>query len=423
MARLNGYVFVDSSTFPENAGDTRKLRAEEGSDRTLVVPIKRESRAHGLFRFSMPPTVESWYEQDLRVLRLVGELLVTAIERKLSERSLLQSEKRLRALADNMLDVVCQVDNDEILTFVSPSYTRVFGRAPHEAVGKSFSKFVHPNDRSSGIPMPGSTSSVHPAERGQCRYRHSDGYYLWLEIVASPLVDEQGASQGLMLGMRDITDRKNADEKIASSLREKEVLLKEIHHRVKNNLQVICSLLSLQSSYLTDAGTRELFAESQNRVRSMALIHEKLYQSDDFVAIDFAEYINGLAGYLYRSYATNPDHVRLIVDVVGTTLGMDAAVPCGLIINELLSNALKYAFPGDEQGTITIRLGTLPNGRHLLTVADDGVGIPADFDVRNTDSLGLQLVTTLTRQIDGELSVRSGGGTEFSIQFKGQQNA
>ena len=218
--------------------------------------------------------------------------------------------------------------------------------------------------------------------------------------------------------LRDITERKREEEKLKSSLREKEILLKEIHHRVKNNLQIISSLLNLQSGHIRDPRALEVFKEGQGRVRSMALIHEKLYQSDDLARVDFYEYISNLAAYLFRSYEVNSGAVTLNVESEDVLLGVDTAIPCGLIINELVSNSLKHAFPGGGSGSINITLRPAGPERLTLAVSDDGIGLPPGFDVRNTPSLGLQLVNTLARQLGGEVEVTGGAGAEFKITFR-----
>jgi len=216
---------------------------------------------------------------------------------------------------------------------------------------------------------------------------------------------------------REVSERMRAEEQIKASLREKEVLLKEIHHRVKNNLQVISSLLNLQSRYIEDQSVLELFQESQNRVRSMALIHEKLYRSQDLARINFAEYIRNLATHLVRSYRASSGPVSLKVDANDVSLSIDAAVPCGLIINELVSNSLKYAFKDGREGEIRIELRSDRDRQVTLIVADNGVGFPKDLDFRYTESLGMQLVNTLTNQLDGTVELHSNGGTEFKITF------
>jgi PAS domain S-box-containing protein len=215
----------------------------------------------------------------------------------------------------------------------------------------------------------------------------------------------------------EIAERLRAEERITASLREKEVLLKEIHHRVKNNLQVISSLLRLQSRSIDDQDILEIFTESQHRVRSMALIHEKLYRSHDLARVDFGSYIQDLASFLFRSYRAERGAVRLSVDADGVSLPIDTAVPCGLIINELISNSLKHAFADGREGEIRVSLVAEQEQRIRLAVSDNGVGFPEDVDFRRTPSLGLQLVNTLVDQLDAEIELYNGEGTRFEIAF------
>jgi len=208
-----------------------------------------------------------------------------------------------------------------------------------------------------------------------------------------------------------------AEEQIKTSLEEKKVLLKEIHHRVKNNLQVISSLLNLQSRYIKDKQALEMCRESQNRIKSMAFVHEKLYQSKDVARIDLTGYIRELATNLCRLYGVNSNAVAVKINIEDISLGVDLAVPLGLIINELISNSLKYAFPKGKKGEIRIDLRSDNDRKFTLTVSDNGVGFPKDLDFRNTKSLGLQLVCTLINQIYGTIELDRSRGTEFEITF------
>ena len=217
----------------------------------------------------------------------------------------------------------------------------------------------------------------------------------------------------------EITERKHAEEQIKTSLAEKEVLLKEIHHRIKNNLQIISSLLFLQSDSAADPHIRDMFTESQNRIRSMALIHEKLYQSPDLAKVDFAEYIRNLTDHLFRSYAGNAGIIKLEMNVKDIFLDIDSAIPCGLLINELISNSLKYAFPKGQKGSIAIDFFTQNRAENVLIVKDTGVGLPQDFDLKKTHTLGLQLVNSLSRQLKGTMELHNNDGTEFRLAFRG----
>jgi two-component sensor histidine kinase len=207
-----------------------------------------------------------------------------------------------------------------------------------------------------------------------------------------------------------------SEQTVRASLKEKEVLLKEIHHRVKNNMQVITSLLSLQAKVIKDEQARAVFQDSQNRVKSMALIHETLYRSHDLSRINFDEYLKKLVAHVSRSYRTRPEAVKIRINVEDVLLPIDTAVPCGLIINELASNSLKYAFPGDSSGDLEITFAR-KGAEYVLRVSDTGVGLPAGFDPDAGESLGLKLVRTLTSQIGGELECRNGKGATFQITF------
>lgn len=216
---------------------------------------------------------------------------------------------------------------------------------------------------------------------------------------------------------QDITEIKEFQLKLVASLHEKEVLLKEIHHRVKNNLQVISSLLSLQSDYIKDPIATRLFLDSQTRVKSMAIIHEKLYQSEDFTKVSLAEYIENLISYLLETYSVNQKGIELKTEIDDTGLEISKAVPCGLIINELITNALKYSFQGKKSGVLQITLKTIENGWVKLVVEDNGIGLPKDFSLENTHSFGLNLVKDLVYQLNGAITVSHNEGVRFTIEF------
>jgi PAS domain S-box-containing protein len=219
--------------------------------------------------------------------------------------------------------------------------------------------------------------------------------------------------------VQDITARKIAEKKLKESLEEKEMLLKEIHHRVKNNLMVISSLLNLQSQYIKDKEALDIFKESQNRARSMALIHERLYRSTDLKRIDFGDYIRTLANDLFHTYVTDPGKVRLNMNVENLMVDINTTVPLGLIVNELLTNSMKHGFIDGREGEIRIDFHK-ENETFVLIVSDTGVGFPEDLDFQNTSTLGLQLVNNLTSQLDGKIELNRDNGTEFRITFEEQ---
>jgi len=211
--------------------------------------------------------------------------------------------------------------------------------------------------------------------------------------------------------------RRRVEEQLKASLQEKEVLLKEIHHRVKNNFQIISSLLNLQSNYIQDKQDLEFFKISQRRIEAMALLHEKLYQSQDLARINAAEYIPDLVSSLFYSYEVTASIIDLKLNIEPVFLSLDAAIPCGLIINELVLNSLKHAFSNKTSGGIFVAFSRVINSRFILIVSDNGIGLPEDFDFRNTESLGLQLVNALTSQLLGTIELDRSRGTEFKITF------
>ncbi|MEW6303880.1 MAG: histidine kinase dimerization/phosphoacceptor domain -containing protein [Verrucomicrobiota bacterium] len=246
---------------------------------------------------------------------------------------------------------------------------------------------------------------------------HTDGATLHLLAYAAPLCDEKGAVRGSVGAFVDITDRRRAEEQVRASLREKEALLQEIHHRVKNNMQVVSSLLQLQSNYIRDPAALEMFTESQDRIKSMALIHEKLYQSRDLDQINFGDYMSTLVGMLARTYAARAGNVRLQVQAEPAALTVNTAIPLGLIVNELITNAFKHAFPGGRAGEISAELrGNRQNGFALL-VRDNGVGVSPGFLPETADSLGLRLVRILSEQIGAQVEYHSLDGLHVKLTF------
>lgn len=245
----------------------------------------------------------------------------------------------------------------------------------------------------------------------------SSGREQWISTTLTPIYDDQtGAMKKLVLVDTDITYTKRMQEQIQHSLKEKDVLLKEIHHRVKNNLQIIISLLNLQSGYIRDEATLKVVKDGQLRVRSMALVHEKFYQAEELLEINFSEYIEKLCHYLYQAYGDKSDRIKVELHTDPVGLDMDTAMPCGLLVNELVSNAYKYAFPVPRTGAIRIYLKR-NDGTVSLRIQDDGVGLGAEFNLAATETLGMQLIQALTNQLDGNLLLEEGPGTTFSVTF------
>lgn len=261
---------------------------------------------------------------------------------------------------------------------------------------------------------------LHKVKLGFSRQVESKFMYkdqeFWLELFINPIFDTEGVISEISLVAHDITDKKISEKGIVDSLKEKEILLKEIHHRVKNNLQVISSILNLQSSFIQDKKMLDVLQESRNRIRSMAIIHEDLYRTANFASINFANYILNLATNLVSLYRMSEENVELKYELDEIDLVLDQAVPCGLLVNEIISNSIKYAFPENSKGVIFISLKE-DDGQIELKVTDNGIGLPKDFVIENSDTLGLQLVLTLVDQLDGQIEIDGTNGTEILIKF------
>ncbi len=247
-------------------------------------------------------------------------------------------------------------------------------------------------------------------------HRLASGELRTMEVYTGPVtVDGHTYLHSIL---HDITDRIEAEARLTSAVDEGRVLLREVHHRVKNNLQVVSSLLSLQAGRHPDPAVREVFAESQVRIRSMALLHELLHHGEAGTRLDLAAYLEALTGHLYRAYGVDPGRVVPALAVEAVDLDLDAAHPCGLLVTELASNALKYAFPEGRAGTLTVRLAPVGEGQVALTIADDGVGLPANLDYKHSEGLGFQLVLALTDQLHGWIEMSTRPGTRFTIRFR-----
>jgi PAS domain S-box-containing protein len=356
-------------------------------------------------------TIYIYFRLRSSTFRRIRKLLEERVEvktRQLTEKNL--ELEKLSIVASRTDNAVLISDSGGEVEWVNDGFVRLIGLAKDEIIGKNVTAInVYSN-----IEKEISQAIAHQHSRIFESYVTSAK--LWLSSTLTPIYDEEGILKKLVVVDTDITNSKNMQEQIERSLKEKDVLLKEIHHRVKNNLQIIISLLNLQSGYIKDEYTLKAVKDGQNRVRSMALVHEKFYQSDELTEIDFGEYIEKLCQYLYQSYGDKTDrvHLRISGDHVG--LDMDTAMPCGLLINEIVSNAYKYAFPGLMQGEILINMHRL-NGKVSIVISDNGVGLPTAVDFEKSESLGMQLIGALTNQLDGELKVSRENGTTFQVTF------
>jgi PAS domain S-box-containing protein len=329
---------------------------------------------------------------------------------KQAEKSLQTSEKEYRDLVDNALIGIYKADQNGNILFVNDSIIKMFGYDSKEDI-KNFnisSLYKNLDDRDIILNKLNEDGKLEEHEVEMVKKNGSV-----LNIMASATLNGETISGMTM----DITAQKKAQNQIKRSLQVKDMLLKEIHHRVKNNLMVISSLLNLQSRYIKDEASKSIFKDSQNRARSMALIHELLYQSSDLKRINFGSYINKLTNELFSVYVTDPNKIKLNMDINDIMLDINTAIPLGLIVNELVSNSMKHAFPNNKQGKIDIKFN-LDNGDYTMIISDNGVGFPQDYNIQNSDSLGLKIVNSLTEQIDGEITIETSNGTKFIIKFK-----
>ncbi len=341
--------------------------------------------------------------------------------RKKAEDALQESKERLQLSIEKMPIAYIMLDKQWRALEWNEAAKDVFGYTEDEILGKSVVDYIVPEESRHLVAslmdefMKG--KSVHYSERNN--NIRKDGTLISCRWHNTPLVGQDGEVFAILSMAEDVTDQKLAEEKIKSSLKEKEVLLSEIHHRVKNNMQVIISLLSLQADKIEDKKCADMLKENQNRILSMALIHEQLYLSKDFANIDFGEYIKILTNGLLTSSGVNTNKIRLNIEVKDVFFDIENAIPCGLIINELVSNSLKHAFPQGKEGEISITLRSTNENEFELSVSDNGIGISEDLDIEQTGTMGLQLVKVIAEnQLDGKIDLDRTGGTRFNIKFK-----
>ena len=328
-----------------------------------------------------------------------------------------ESEERFRATFELAGVGIAHVSLEGRFVRLNRRLCDIMGYEPEELKKLTFQEITYPEDLAADLEY------VRQILAGEIdrysmekRYIHKDSSVIWVNLTVSLVPDELRGEEHFIAVVEEISSRKMAESTVKRSLEEKEVLLREIHHRVKNNMQVISSLLSLQAANIDDERLHKLFQESQSRVRAMALIHEILYDSDDLSSIDLSTYMSRLAASLTRMYGADAAQVRLNVESEDITLRIDDMVPCGLAISELISNSLKYAFPDGREGEIDLRVTSTPEGGVKLVVRDDGVGLPAELDIRTTSSMGMGLVVGLVeKQLGGRLEVDRTQGTCFTI--------
>jgi PAS domain S-box-containing protein len=352
--------------------------------------------------------------RDGRILG-VGVVVIDMTERRRAD----EVRARLAAIVASSDDAIIGKTLEGVITSWNLGAERLYGYAADEVIGEPIALLMPP-ERSDEL-----QTILARLRRGE-RMQHvetvrmrKDGQRLDVSLSISPIKDASGHLIGAASIARDITERKQVEAYLKASLREKEVLLGEIHHRIKNNLQVVSSLLNLQAQTIQDHRTRAYFQDSQDRIQTMALIHEKLYQSANLTQIDFAEYLRDLATSVVRSSRIGQGRLALELSTEEVCFPTATAIPCGLLLHELLSNCVKHAFPRGRSGTIEVSLHKTPQPTYMLTVRDNGVGLPPGLDVRSTASLGLRLVHLLAAQLHGTLRFESRQGTTVTLTFDG----
>jgi PAS domain S-box-containing protein len=324
---------------------------------------------------------------------------------------------QLAAIVASSDDAIIGKTLTGVITSWNAGAERLYGYRACEVIGQSIALLMPPE---CSHELPAILACLRKGERLQhveTVRMHKDGQRVDVSLSIFPIRDATNRIFGAATITRDITERRQVEAYLKTSLREKEMLLKEIHHRVKNNLQVVSSLLSLQAQMIADPQLRVPFEESQARIQTMALIHQQLYRSGTLAQINFAEYLRDLATRVVRSARVGQGHLALEISAEEVHLPIETAIPCGLLLHELLSNCVKHAFPGGQSGTIRATLHRHPQGPCVLTVCDDGAGLPPGLDAHATTSLGLRLVHLLAAQLQGTLTFESGQGTAVTFTF------
>ncbi len=406
-----------SMLYPDNS-EFSKVVERIGKEGKVALEIINRKKNRSLFISRLSASVLMNEEGEV-----IGAMGVSRdiTDSKKAEEELRLSEERHRAIYDQAYIGIARIAKMGRFLLVNQRLSDMMGYTAEQFYRKTFYELVLPSEveeslRSWDELLSGAVSNFIKEQT----YVRSDGGLISANVTVSLVRDANGNPNYFVAVFEDVTERKENDRKLQESLKEKEVLLKEVHHRVKNNMQVISSILNLQSSYIDDEKALNVLRESQDRIKSMSFVHESLYQSETLSEVNFAEYIRNIATNLYHSYGRPQGGIDLAFDLEPVYINLDTSIPCGLVINELVSNALKYAFVGRERGRISIHLSRQSDKMLTLAVEDNGVGLPKDFDVDTAESLGLQLVTALAMQVSGNLKVERENGTRFTLNFKEQ---
>ena len=377
-------------------------------------------------RFIFSHRLSSGELRDVEVfsspIEIEGRTLLHSIvhditEQKKSERALMDSERRFRAVFELAPVGMSMTGPDGRLIEVNKAFLDMLGRLPSDLALAHYSSITYPEDVG---PSDDAVRSCLTGEKSSARlakrYLHADGRPVWADVNIALLRDANGKPSLFITHMLDITERKNAEERLQRLIVEKDMLMKELQHRVKNNLGVVTSLLDLEEAKCSDESARRVLSNAIARVRSISAIYERLYLSEDLANVDLSLYIEDLARSLFSTYNLDSERVFLRIRVDRILLDTKRSVPLGLVLNELLSNALKYAYPAGKGGEVRVEL-TLDKGSISLEISDDGAGIPDEYLSPENDSMGMTLVRMLVQQLGGALSIENRGGTRVKIKF------
>jgi len=421
--------FANYSNIPPGKYTFKVQATANGYDYTMPVTFSFEIKApyyktiwaYLFYVVAISSSIFIWYRYRTRALRIAKEILEDKVEDRTKELQIKNSElEKLSLVASETDNAIMIFDANQQLEWVNTGFEKLTeftlneykqqrgGSLKDVSSNKDVTVFINDiiNEKK---------SIVYESE-----IFSKSGKHFWLSATLTPIFDNDGSLKSIVVIETDITLRKKMEEQIKAALEEKGLLLREIHHRVKNNLQIIISLFNLQTSYIDDDKAYQALKEGQDRIKSMALIHERFYQSDGISQIDFDDYSRKLIEHLYSSFKINPNTIVVDIKIENVKLDIDTAVPCGLIINEIVSNAFKHAFKEGDKGVVQIRLQNTTEGEYYLEIKDNGVGMSADFNLETADSLGFQLIQALSDQLDGKLELLTSPnkGLTYKLNFK-----
>ena len=439
-------LFVEGNPiFSDNYSLTSSEHSAKWNIRSVArIPLVSKDKVIGAMAL-INSKGHTFNNNEKELLLSIGRQIGTAIAKMRSETALRESERKYRTITEQSL-VGIHIIKDALMIFINDGWTKITGYNADEVKSWSveeYLKIIHPEDRSlflqqSRKKQMGLAEGVLPIY--DCRFLSKNGEVKWVSIHSKTVEFADGRA---IVGMTvEITDRKLAtdalvaankqlttinehlsrrEQELLKANNEKEILLKEIHHRVKNNLQIINSLINLQIHNIADRNAVGLLKECQSRIKTIAMVHEKMYQIGDLARVDIGQYLDSLTRHISHMYLTDTSSVTIKVNAKEICLPIDQAIPCALLVNELVSNSLKHAFPEHKAGEINISMYADESGHYILTVSDDGIGLPPETDYRNTKSLGMQLVTTFVNQLHGTIELTSKPGTCFTISFAQSQ--